>query len=200
MVSTSTKCSAVSVERRSQSTRRCWIVSCEILGTSITCSGKTVSTNLKTSSRSFVICCTGASRVCTEGETSTECSAVCRCTRACGLTPARRSGRVPPSSSSYSEKNSVSPATLGLWLQRASYVALALAVFCPRGAVWWRASARAMATLIRAYLKYARRHRSLRRLAPRNVFASELRPHDVLNDRSRRPYEERHHDNDLEKQ
>ena len=41
----------------------------------------------------------------------------------------------------------------------------ALAVFSLLGAEWWVASARAMATLIRAYRKYARRRRSLRRLA-----------------------------------
>ena len=42
---------------------------------------------------------------------------------------------------------------------------LALAVLSPRGAVWCVASARAMATLIRAYRKYARRRRSRRHLA-----------------------------------
>ena len=41
----------------------------------------------------------------------------------------------------------------------------ALAILCPRGAEWWLLSARAMATLIRAYRKCARRRRSLRRLA-----------------------------------
>ena len=41
----------------------------------------------------------------------------------------------------------------------------ALAILCPRGAEWGLLSARAMATLIRAYRKYARRRRSLRRLA-----------------------------------
>ena len=51
---------------------------------------------LETSNSSLPFCGTGASRVCKDGETSTECSAVCRCTRPCGLTPARRSGRVPP--------------------------------------------------------------------------------------------------------
>ena len=37
------------------------------------------------------------------------CSKVCRVTRSCGLTPARRSGRVPLSSSSYSGKSSPRP-------------------------------------------------------------------------------------------
>ena len=41
----------------------------------------------------------------------------------------------------------------------------ALAVFSLLGAEWWAASARAMATLIRAHRKYARWRRSLRRLA-----------------------------------
>ena len=40
----------------------------------------------------------------------------------------------------------------------------ALAIFCPRGAAWWSLLARAMATLIRAYRKYARRRRSFRLL------------------------------------
>ena len=94
IVGTSANCSATCRRRRSPSTKRCWILSCEILGTSITCSGNKVSRILKTSNSWFPIY-TRASRVCTEDETSTECSALCRCTRACGLTPARRSGRVP---------------------------------------------------------------------------------------------------------
>ena len=40
-------------------------------------------------------------------------------------------------------------------------MASALAVFCPGGAVWWFASARAIATLIRAYFTDAQRRRSL---------------------------------------
>ena len=45
------------------------------------------------------------SRIDRPGEESTICSTVCRVTRSCGPTPARRSGR---GSSSYSEKSSVS--------------------------------------------------------------------------------------------
>ena len=106
---------------------------------------------------------------------STICSTVRRWSRSCGLTSKSRSGRVPPGSSSYSEKNSVSPATLVVWLRRASYVASALAVVCPRG-VWCRASARAIATLLRAYFRYARRRRSLRRRAAPAAWSTRVSP------------------------
>ena len=42
-VGTSTNCSVICGRRKSRSTKRCWILSCEILGTSVTCSGNAVS-------------------------------------------------------------------------------------------------------------------------------------------------------------
>ena len=73
-----------------------------ILGTSITCSatGKSLSKNWRTSTSCSTISGTGASSIGRPGAESTICFTVCRCTRSCGLTPARRSGRDPRGSSS----------------------------------------------------------------------------------------------------
>ena len=68
------------------------------------------------------------------------------------------------------------PAKLVIWLRRASNVASALAVVCPRFAVWCRASAKAIATLIRAYFRYARRRRSLRRRAAPEAWSTRVSP------------------------
>ena len=63
----------------------------------------------------------------------------------------------------------------------------ALAIFCPRGAAWWLLSAGAMATLIRAYRKYARRRRSLRLLAAPACSANEaVHLKSIIHDRSLR--------------
>ena len=55
-------------------------------------------------------------------------------------------------------------------------MASALAVVCPRGAVWCRASARAIATLIRAYFRYAQRRRSLHRRAALVAWSTRVSP------------------------
>ena len=70
-----------------------------------------------------------------------------------------------PSSSSYSEKNSVSPATLVVWLRRASYVASAVAVFCLRRAEWCVAAATAWAIDCCSCRQAARSRRPFRRWA-----------------------------------
>ena len=64
---------------------------------------------------------------------------------------------------------------------------LALAVFGLRGALWWFTSARAIATLIRAYLKYARRRRSLlRRAEPKPVaWSTGVSTTEAITERSR---------------
>ena len=132
IVGTSTNCSAVCSAKRTR--RRQGRAGDEILGISMTCSGIRTSSCRHTSTSWSPICGTRTSSDGAKRTVSTICSTVCRCTLPCGLTAESRSGRVPPSSSSYSEKNSVSPATLVVWLRRASYVASALAVLCPRGA------------------------------------------------------------------
>ena len=126
----------------------------EILGTSITCSATGRSKRRKKSIAQSTTCGTGASRICTNGARSAKCYTACRCTRPSVRTSSRGVGRVGG----------------GVIRPMASYnsslsSSLALAVFWPRGAVWCVASARAMATLIRAYRKYAQRRRSRRLLA-----------------------------------
>ena len=56
--------------------------------------------------------------------------------------------------------------------------ALALAGLCLRGVVWWFASARAIVMLIRAHRKYARRRRSLLRLAEARASVINIRHDD----------------------
>ena len=61
----------------------------------------------------------------------------------------------------------------------------ALIIFCPRGVAWWLLSAKAMATIIRAYRKYARRRRSLRLLAAPACSAVEaVHTKSIINERS----------------
>ena len=60
-------------------------------------------------------------------------------------------------------------------LQLEPLLSPALAVFCLRSAAWWLLSSRAIATLIHAYLKYARRRPSLRRLAAPVAFTAQTR-------------------------
>ena len=69
MVGTSTNCSAICGSRRSRSTKRGWMMSFEIVGTSITCStGNCVSRDLKKWCTSCSPSCgTGSSRICTKG-------------------------------------------------------------------------------------------------------------------------------------
>ena len=116
---------------------------------------------------------TVASRAGRQGVASTSCSTVRRCTRSCGLTSTRRSGRVPPSSdtlSSARSKNCV-PGSWGVGCSGTSPCSAsrsqppALAILCPRGAVWCVNSARAMAIDCRSCLKAARSRRPLRRCA-----------------------------------
>ena len=80
-VGTSTNCSASCGSKR---TVRCGMASCEILGTSINCSGTELSKSLSTSTSWSTICGTGTSRICTMGARSASCSTVCRWTRSCG--------------------------------------------------------------------------------------------------------------------
>ena len=105
-VGTSTNCSA---SCGSQRTVRCGMASCEILGTSITCSGTELSKSLSTSTSWSTICGTGASRssIGTGTKDSIICSAVCRWIRSCGPRGSTRPvGRNPPGSSSKSWKSS----------------------------------------------------------------------------------------------
>ena len=82
-VGTSINCSAFCGRR--WSTKRCGILSREILGTSVTCSTDVcVSMSFKISASCSPICGTGISRICTNGQTSTMCSKVCRRTCSCG--------------------------------------------------------------------------------------------------------------------
>ena len=135
IVGTSTNCSAICSAKRTRRLRGGRGVG-EILGTSIACSGMRTSKSRHTSTSWFPICGTGTSSDGAKSTVSTICSTVCRWSLSCGLTSYIRSGRVPPSSSSKSEKNSVSPATLVVWLRGALFVASALAVFWLRRALY----------------------------------------------------------------
>ena len=66
----------------------------------LSATGKSASKKRRTSTSCSTISGTGTLRDGTSGAMSTICSTVCRCTRSCGLTPARRSSRAPPGSSS----------------------------------------------------------------------------------------------------
>ena len=117
------------------------------------------------------VCGTGASRICTMGATRTRsvmCSTVCRWTRACGRGSTKASGRPPPGSSS----NRLKSTGWGGGVARnlaVYFVSLSssptLAVLYPRGAVWCKASARAIATVIRSCRNMERSRRSLLRFA-----------------------------------
>ena len=111
---TSTNCSAVCGTGRTR--RRGGRERLEILGTSISCTGTKRSTIFRKSSNLSTICGTGTSTASNPGATSPNCSTVCRRTRTCCLTPARRSGRDPAAgtSSTSNEKYSV-PAAWGVW-------------------------------------------------------------------------------------
>ena len=71
------------------------ILSCEILGTSIACTGTAMSKSLKTSTSWSTSCGTGTSRTCTMGAKSASCSTVCRCTRSCGRGSAKAAAEGP---------------------------------------------------------------------------------------------------------
>ena len=92
-VGTSINCSAICEWRRSRSTKWCWILSCEILGTSMTNStGNCVSRDLKKCSSCSPSCGTGASRICTKRQMASSCSMVCRRTRSCAPRGSPRHG------------------------------------------------------------------------------------------------------------
>ena len=87
------------------------------MGTSITCS--TSSTNLSrifsTSPTESIVCGTGAWTSGRTGAKWTICSTMCRGTRSCGLTLARRSGRELPSSGTLSLSSRLKYRVLGSW-------------------------------------------------------------------------------------
>ena len=108
------------------------------LGTSIHCSGSWRSKGERTSTSCSTICGSTSWSSGITGTGSTICSTV-RPDASEAVKPR------PPRSSSYSDKNSVSPATLVFWLRRAMFVASAVAVFCLRRAEWCVATATAWA-------------------------------------------------------
>ena len=135
----------------------------ESLGTSITCStsGTNLSRILSTSTTESTVYGTRAWRSGRTGAESTICSTMCRGTRSCGLTPARRSGREPPSSGTLSLSSRLKYRVPGSWevgalgtspctSSRTHPPALAVSYRC---ALWCWDSTRAMATLIHAYLR-----------------------------------------------
>ena len=136
IVGTSTSCSTSCVTRRAA---RIGTSRGRILGTTMTCagSGDSAAKKCSVSGSWSTICGTGTSR-----EGAGRCPTKCRRIRPWG----RGASRTWPCSAT-----------------RASLPALA--VFWPRGALWCVLSARAIATLIRAYRRYARKRRSLRRRA-----------------------------------
>ena len=151
-VGTSTNCSA---SCGSQRTVRCGMASCEILGTSITCSGTELSKSLSTSTSWSTICGTGASRssIGTGTKDSIICSAVCRWIRSCGPRGSTRPvGRNPPGSSSKSWKS------YGWGGGVVRNLAVAISGRC---ALWCNFSARAIATDIRSCRNMERSRRSL---------------------------------------
>ena len=103
-------------------------------------------------------------------EESASCSTACRWTRSCGPRGSTRPfGRVPhtASSSSNSEKNAVSPATLVFDVQ--CVASLVLAVSRPHSSLnfggngaeeWWKVSARTMRTVCRSCFSHERSRRS----------------------------------------
>ena len=113
---------------------------------SITCSSTTgrETKNLTTSATCSCTSGTGASRTGTPLTGSTSCSTVRRCTRSCGLTSTRRSGRDPATgtSSTSMAKNWVPAAWGGGFARNVAVKCIslssspALAVFCPRRAEW----------------------------------------------------------------
>ena len=171
IVGTSANCSAFCGGRRSTK-NACGIGSREILGTATTCStsaGAPISR--KRSTTRSPNCGTGTSSVCTHGNMSTMCTAVCRCTPGNGRTSTEGVGRVASTSPSSNKLKYCVLAALGEEESSGSWrlfnslpSSLALAVL-PCGRYGCVASAKAMATLIRAYRKYAWRRRYLRRLA-----------------------------------
>ena len=76
---------------------RCGMKSCEILGTSITCTTSFIRISISWST----VCGTGSSRIFPMGAKSASCSTVYRWTRSCGTEgSARLAGRLPQGSSS----------------------------------------------------------------------------------------------------
>ena len=153
-VGTSTNCSAICGSQRAE---RSGMGSSESLRTAIPCSTTAVSSLLNTSISWSPVCGTRASRICTKGLTSAMCSTVCCRTRSCGP---RGSARLAALHRALPQTTGRAPAGGEVHPERRRVVHLehpssppALAMFCPRGAAWWLLSARAMATLIRAYLK-----------------------------------------------
>ena len=124
--STSTSCSTSC--HGSESNARCGMESCEVLGTSITCSatGKSAPKKRRTSTNWATICCTRASKICTMGPSSAGCSTVRRRTRSCGLC---RAGRPPPAGLFVVQAEELRVLQLEPLLR-------ALAVFCPHKAEW----------------------------------------------------------------
>ena len=112
----SNSCSAICGSGR---TVRCRMASWKvILGTSITCSGTTVSSGLSTSTSWSTVCGTGASSSGTSGTQSTISSTVRRCTRSCGSTSSNGAGRpaagASPTSSPASIAKCWAPAAWGV--------------------------------------------------------------------------------------
>ena len=159
-----------------RSTERCGTLPCEILGTSITCSGTTLSKSLKTPSSWSSICGTGSSRTYTGTKVSTIWSTVCR---SCGQGSSIGPGRSPAAgSSSWKVKNSAPAASRALvtvfWPRKASFVAPSnTLVSHVEGLVpeeWWSASAGAHAIDIRSC-----RHHEQSVVAPASAWPP--RPH-----------------------
>ena len=164
-VGTSTNCSASCGSK----TVQCGMESCGILGTAMTCSGIAVSRSLRTSTSWSTICGTVTSR---SRQAAPRRAAEPALAGPRGWT--RPVGRVPhtASSSSNSEKNAVSPATLVFDVQCVASVVLA--VSCPHSSLnfggngaeeWWKVSARTMRTVCRSCFSHERSRRSRRLLA-----------------------------------